>query len=70
MLFLPNTLGLHGNGYFGIELGEADIGLKHLLLRTKRQLGIIQNAILHDRTALGIFKWRLKSPRSRHLARC
>jgi hypothetical protein len=40
MLFLPNALGLHGNGYFGIELGEADIGLKHLLLRTKASNGL------------------------------
>jgi hypothetical protein len=40
MLFLSNTLGLHGNGYFRIELGEADIGLKHLLLRTKASNGL------------------------------
>jgi len=37
---LPNTLGLHGYSYFRIELGEADIGLKHLLLRTKASNGL------------------------------
>jgi hypothetical protein len=40
VLFLPNTLGLHGYSYFRIELGEADIGLKHLLLRTKASNGL------------------------------
>ncbi len=33
MLFLPNALGLHNNGDFGVELSEAGVGFKHLLLR-------------------------------------